>query len=243
MDKSLYPVHWYQHQDPKYKESYSLLSLVTNNPNNQNRPNFYVAELKKGANNTDIGKDNMEAVEAIGQSLHSCLIPSTKSDTFSASQRAYGSEASILDLQRQDDSPLRVLLHGISTGDRFYQEGSADQAASSEGVRGDILNQRQYNATFAASDLLRTAKGGCRRGSKFKDFMSDQLNIAGVGDHVRDLVGCFGLCRSRTYLPMAENRAVNEKIRSGWDPAGRGYGLVVGAYDNVGMKKRAGYVQ
>ena len=50
---------------------------------------------------------------------------------------------------------------------------------------------------------------------------------------MRDLLGFLGLCRSRTYLSLAEDRAV-------WKPAGREYGLVVAAYNDVGLKKRMG---
>ena len=215
-DKAHHPLQFYQYQNDTYQKNFSLLCLVTHNPDHPSNPNFYVTELRKASSSSDIGQQNLESLEAIGQSLHPCLIPSLKDETFTASQHAYANKHSIKQLEREDKSPLRILLHGIAIGERFLREDDA---------RKDSLDQRQYNASFAASDLLRTSKGGCRRGSKFKDLISDHLNIAGVSDHVRDLLGFFGLCRSRTYLSLSEDKAVNEKIKQGWDPSGRGYGL------------------
>ena len=185
-------------------------------------------------NNTDISRGNLESLEAIGQSLHPYLIPPPNHELYASSQNSYTNKQSITSLQEEDQTPLRAFVHGMSTGERFFKERSADEGN---------LHQREDNASFTAVDLIRTSKGGCRRGSKFKDLISDHLNIGNVSDHVRDLLGFVGLCRSRTYLSLSEDKAVNEKIKQGWSPEGRGYGLLAGAYDNMGMRKTKGYVQ
>ena len=172
-DRDMRPVLYYQYQDRTYQQNFSILSLVTSNPDNPNNPNYYVSELKKGDNNTDIDRKDILSLEAIGQSLHPCLIPPPKHDTYSTSQCAYANKHSATQLERNDNTPLRALVHGIAVGDRFFKEGDNDG-------RGNQMEQREYNASYAATDLIRTAKGGCRRGSKFKDLISDHLNIAGV---------------------------------------------------------------
>jgi hypothetical protein len=44
-------------------------------------------------------------------------------------------------------------------------------------------------------------------------------------------------------MNLAQDKAVDEKIKSGWNPRGRGYGVVIGAYDNIGTRKVKSYVQ
>jgi len=36
---------------------------------------------------------------------------------------------------------------------------------------------------------------------------------------------------------------VEQKTKDDWNPAGRGYGIIVGAYGNIGFRKIKGYVQ
>ena len=73
--------------------------------------------------------------------------------------------------------------------------------------------------------------------------MSNHLNASNTGTHMRRLISWLGLSRSKTYLSLSQNRAVTEKIRARWDPAGREFGIVISAYDNIGFRKRTGYVQ
>ena len=44
-------------------------------------------------------------------------------------------------------------------------------------------------------------------------------------------------------MNLSQDRAVDELVKDGWSPRGRGYGIVAKAYDNMGMQKRTGYVQ
>lgn len=36
---------------------------------------------------------------------------------------------------------------------------------------------------------------------------------------------------------------MDKKAADGWDASGRGYGLVIGAYDNIGFRRVKSYVQ
>jgi len=171
---------------------------------------------------------------AIGQSLHPCFLQ-RRHEQDSQSHHAYAGGESIPQLERMDGSNLRRFTHGIATGLEF--------AEPEEDRERGAMEQRTYNMTFAASDLMRTAKGGGVRGSRLKDHLSDHLNIAGVTDRIKDLFSSIGMSRSRNYMNLAQDRAVDKIIRQGWDPKGRGYGILAKAYDNMGMRKRAGYVQ
>lgn len=44
-------------------------------------------------------------------------------------------------------------------------------------------------------------------------------------------------------MDLSQDRAVNNLIKEGWDPAGKGFEIIDFAYDNMGMRKRMGYVQ
>jgi hypothetical protein len=103
--------------------------------------------------------------------------------------------------------------------------------------------QRTYNASHVAANLIMTAKGGGRKGSKLKDYVSDKLSIAGVSERVKDLFSSLGLCRSIKYMNLAADKAVDSIIREGWDSKGRAFGLLIQTFDNMGMRKRMGYVQ
>ena len=99
-------------------------------------------------------------------------------------------------------------------------------------------NKKNNNSVFTASDLI----GGGPLGSKLKDIMSNHLNASNGGDNMKSLLSLLGLNRSKNYLSFSQDRAVDEKIKAHWDPKGKGYGVVVGQYDNIGFRKRMGYV-
>ena len=86
-------------------------------------------------------------------------------------------------------------------------------------------------------------KGGGHRSSPLKNLVSDQLVASNVRDGVIKFFSSIGLCKSKEYILLSSDKAVEEKIRRGWDPFGRGYGLLIGAYDNIGFRKLKGYVQ
>ena len=48
---------------------------------------------------------------------------------------------------------------------------------------------------------------------------------------------------SRLCMNLAQDRAVDDIIKEGWNPVGRGYGIVAKAHDNMGMREQMGYVQ
>ena len=67
--------------------------------------------------------------------------------------------------------------------------------------------------------------------------------MAAVSRRIIDILCVLGLARSRTYNSLAKDRAVDGIIRDGFSPIGKGYGIVMKAFDNMGMKKKAGYGQ
>ena len=62
-------------------------------------------------------------------------------------------------------------------------------------------------------------------------------------DSVINLFSWLGLCKSKSYITISSDKGVDQKIKDGWNPVGRGYGIIVGAYDNIGFRKIKGYVQ
>ena len=73
--------------------------------------------------------------------------------------------------------------------------------------------QRAYNASHVAANLIMTAKGSGRKGSKLKDCVSDKLSIAGVSERVRDIFSSLGLCWSIEFMNLAADKAVDSIIR------------------------------
>ena len=167
--------------------------------------------------------------------LASCLQPPKDHKLFFKSHHAYTGYQSITQLEREDKIILRRFIHGIATGLPFVE--------SLDGGCQDPHQQRTYNQSYSAADCLRSAKGGgvCR--TTLKDFIPDNLGITGISDRLKDLFSAIGLSRSCNYLSLAQDKAVDSIIRDGWDPIGRGYGIIAKAYDNMGMRMWIKYVQ
>jgi hypothetical protein len=56
-----------------------------------------------------------------------------------------------------------------------------------------------------------------------------------VSNLVINVLSLMGLCRTRTHLAIASDKAVKETLEEGWNPAGKGYGCIQGPYDNAGF--------
>lgn len=143
--------------------------------------------------------------------------------------------ASIEQLEASDKSPLRRFIHCIGTGIRFKQQGDRSEENN--------LYQKEYNSSFVAADQIRAMKGGGHRDSFLKNSISDKLLASNAKTSVIRFFSQLGLCKSPNYITISTDRAVEDKMKRGWDPTGRGYGLIVGAYDNIGFRKIKGYVQ
>ena len=142
-----------------------------------------------------------------------------------------------INLRGGDTSLLRRFIHGLAIGKQF--------SAPSErrDIERSTLYQKEYNSSYTAAETIRTGKGGGHRAGPLKNYLSDMLTASNVKDSVIDLFSKMGLCKSKNYITLSSDKAVQEKIRRGWDPTGLGYGLIVGAYDNMGFRKIKGYVQ
>lgn len=149
-----------------------------------------MAELRNGEHSEDISKESREDLISIGRSLHSYLLPPKNHELYSKSAVAYAGGQSIAQLEGKDDSNLRALIHGISTG---LELKPADESK-------DSIEQRTYNQTYTAADIVRTAKRGGTRGSKLKDYISDSLNLSAVPDRVKSLLNSIGISRGRKNL-------------------------------------------
>ena len=113
----------------------------------------------------------------------------------------------------------------------------------SEGGREDVIDERTYNAMHASADLLCTAKGRCYRGSKVKDFISNQNSMPGAIKKLKSIFCSLGLLSNQGYMNLSQDGAVDELVKDGWSPHGRWYGIAAKVYDNMGIRKRDGYVQ
>jgi len=63
-----------------------------------------------------------------------------------------------------------------------------------------------------------------------------------VRDSIIKFFSSIGLSKSKEYITLSLDKAVEEKIMRGWDPTGKGYGLVVAAYNNISFRKLKGCV-
>lgn len=177
---------------------------------------------------------HLESLNAIGCALHPHLIPDRNHPLYSNSNEAFAEINSIVELERQDTTPLRQLLHGISTGEKFTQDNNIKQSAYA---------QKERSSIFTAADIIRTAKGGGPNGSKFKDLISNHLNASGSNDHMKTLLSHIGVSRAKTFLNFSQDVATTKMIKKGYKVKGKGFGLLIGAYDNIGFRKRAGFMQ
>jgi len=73
--------------------------------------------------------------------------------------------------------------------------------------------------------------------------VSDHLTASNARDSVIKFFSSIVISKSKEYIILLLDKTVEEKIRSGWAATGKGYGLVVAAYDNIGFRKLKGYMQ
>ncbi len=235
LDFKHHPNLFFQHQPDQYRDVHSILSLVTKNIANPRASNHYAVKLRKDSTNQELSNGGLSGLQEIGMALHPCLVPPDNHPLFLTSQSAFSGGRSIAQLEQSDNTPLRRLLHCVATGEDF-------QARTEESMTSPY-QQCAYNATHVAANLIMTAKCGGRKGSKLKDYVFDKLSITGLSERVKDLFSSLGLCRSIKYMSLAADKAVDSRIREGWDPKGRAFGLLIQMYNNMGMRKRMGYVQ
>ena len=118
----------------------------------------------------------------------------------------------------------------MATGKRY------NEAMSRENYESRPLFQKEYITSYTAAETIRTIKGGGHQSSPLKNLVSDQLTASNVRDSVINLFSWLGLCKSKSCITISSDKAVDQKIKDGWNPVGRGYGIIVGAYDNIGFR-------
>ncbi len=84
----------------------TILSLAI--ANNQDRTNLFTVELRRDGNMDGYGPDQVSSLEAIGQYLHACLLPSTSSNSSNSASNAFSLNRSVDSLEQTDKSPLRM---------------------------------------------------------------------------------------------------------------------------------------
>jgi hypothetical protein len=139
---------------------------------NPRASNYYAVELRNDSTNQELSNGGLSGLQEIGMALHPCLVPPDNHPLFLTSQSAFSGGHLITQLEQSDNTPLRRLLHCVATGEDFQ--------VRTEECMASPYQQRAYNATHVAANLIMTAKGGGRKGSKLKDYVSDKLSIAGV---------------------------------------------------------------
>ena len=235
-DLTNHPTQYFINKSREYRDGHAVVSVSVINGEDTGSSVSYVAELKK--NEADTDEHNAKQLERIGRSLHPFL-QRAKADKGSQSYLTYANPnaISIGQLEAEDDSLLRRFLHGIGIGTPFKRASDRSRCELKP------LYQKEYNSSYVATEVTRSAKGGGHRSSTLKNVVSDLLTATNVKDGVIKFFGRIGLCRSKTYITLSSDRAVEEKVKRGWDPRGRGYGIIVGAYDNIGFRKVKAYVQ
>jgi hypothetical protein len=219
-----------------YRQDYSILSLTTRSDSDATETLTFTAELRNDGNHGEIDIPSRKALESIGIALHQCIV--SHGDKYATAQSAYAGARTIAEIEADDTSVLHTFVHCLATGRPFVMR---PQVVQEDGDRGK--ERRMYNCSMVATDLIRSAGNNARHGSKLKDFISDHLNMAAVSRRIIDILCVLGLAQSQTYNSLAKDCAVDGIIRDGFSTIGKGYGIVMKAFDNMGMKKKAGYVQ
>ena len=232
-ERCRHPHLFFQNTPAVYRQDYSILSLTTRSDSDATETLTFTAELRNDGNHGEIDVPSRKALESIGIALHQCIV--SHGDKYATAQSAYAGARTVTEIEADDTSVLRTFVHCLATGRPFVMRPQED------GDRGK--ERRMYNCSMVATDLICSAGSNARHGSKLKDFISDHLNVAAVSRRIIDILCVLGLARSRTYNSLAKDRAVDGIIRDGFSPVGKGYGIVMKAFDNMGMKKKAGYVQ
>jgi hypothetical protein len=150
--------------------------------------------------NQELSNGGLAGLQEIGMALHPCLVPPSNHPLFLMSQSAFSGGHLIAQLKQSDSTLLHRSLHCVATGEDF-------QASMGE-CKSNLFQQRAYNATHVPANLILTAKGGGRKGSKLKDYVSNKLSIAGILECVKDLISSLGLCQSIKYMNLAADKAV-----------------------------------
>ena len=207
LDFKRHPNLFFQHQPDQYRDVHSILSLVTKNRANPRASNYYAVELRNDSTNQELSSGGLSGLQETGMALHPCLVPPDNHPLFLTSQSAFSGGRSIAQLEQSDNTPLRRLLHCVATGEDF-------QARTEDSITSPY-QQHVYNASHVAANLIMTAKGGGRKGSKLKDYVSDKLIITGVSERTKDLFSSLGLCPSIKYMNLATDKAVDSIIREG----------------------------
>jgi hypothetical protein len=153
-------------------------------------------------------EQNVSALEGIDMSLHGCLLPKANIKN-TKMHSAYANEQSILDLEQLDDLQLCTFILVVATGNKFEKP--------KEDTSRRAIDQREYNATYAATDLIRTSKDGARRGSNLKSMISDMLMCSNTSDTVISFLNYLGLSYSGKHLAETSSKAVDKTLKSGWN--------------------------
>jgi hypothetical protein len=159
----------------------------------------------------------------IGSSCgHAIEHPSTSADT--KSQPAQGCQRNfsfIRSLEQSDHSLLWRFIHPIATG-KVLSELSRNSGKSF---------QRERNASFVASDLL---KGGGYHGSPLEDQVSNHLYIGNVSDLLLEFFICICLSQIKKTISLSSDSAVRDKLERGLDMTNKKWGIIIGASNNHG---------
>jgi hypothetical protein len=224
-------VLYYANQTKEEREGTALLTLTAPSITDPNGTITLVSSLSESGENSS---EDVDAFEGIGMYLHRFLLPRfIKSSIYHSYSNV---ESTIDELEHSDDSPMRRFLHAISTGSVFKQRADDESRKSS-------LEQREYNATYVASELIHSAKGGGYRQSPLKNAISDFCLCMNASNAMVNMLSSFNLSRSRPNLAITSDQAVNETLKTGWNPKGRGFGILQGMYDNIGYRRKIGYKQ
>ena len=227
--RNRHPSLYYSAQDDDYKDRFAILSLAVADKQKGNKTKVFTVELRRDGTD-EYGDKEISSLEAIGQNLHPCLVSTNKNGN--TNTKSVFSGKSVDYLQQMDKSPLRKFVHAIATAEQFHNSNNKS-----------AYHQRENNVSHTAADLIRTAKGGGTRNSPLKSLVTDSMMTSAVPEALVKLFNSIGISRGCKYLNLTKDKAVDELIKQGYVVSGRGYGVWIGVYDNIGFRKRAGYVQ
>ena len=230
-----HPNVFFQHQEDWFRKVHTIFSAVTMDESSPGNSYVYAVNLRNDNKNQELSDESICELQQLGKLLHTCLRPPLDHDVYRSSTCAFCGEHSIEQIEREDRTPIKRFIYALATGNQYVDLNDDGEA--------NVFEQRTRNIVCLATDLIRTASGGGRQGSPVKDLLSNMINTANVPRMMHQLFSSIGVSRSITHINLGTKKVVDDIIKVGWDPKGKGYGLVIQAFDNMGMRKRAGYIQ
>ena len=132
------------------------------------------------------------------------------------------------------DYVLDRIIFALAMGQTF-ESAAADRAADNGRT---IDFQKIINATYTAAEILRRLNQ--MELPDLQTFVGYQAMAQNATKPLRELLHQIGISGALTTVRMNDVKAMERKVKQGWDAAKQKHSLVILAFDNVGFRIRGG---